>query len=75
MFDTIVNIYREITGDETTKISPKTKINGGLNLSSFGRAQLICEIEDQFDIEFSEEELRSFKTIQNIADCLENKVK
>ena len=75
MFDKIVAIYRDITGDETTEITPKTKINGGLSLSSLGKAQLICEIEDQFDVEFSIDELKSFKTVQNIADCLENKVK
>ena len=75
MFDTIVALYRDITGDETTEITPKTKINGGLRLSSLGIAQLICEIEDEFDIEISANELKSFKTVQNIVDYLEEKIK
>ena len=74
MFDTVVAIYRDITGDETTEITPKTKIND-LKLSSLGKAQLICEIEDRFDIEFSVEDIRSFKSVQNITDCLEKMVK
>jgi len=71
MFDTVVAIYRDITGDETTNITPKTKIHGGLQLSSLGIAQLVCEIEDRFDIEISAKDLQSFKTVQNIVDYLE----
>ena len=75
MFDTIVGIYRDITGDETTQITPKTKINSELRLSSLGIAQLICEIEDEFDIEISANELKKFKTVQDIVDYLEKEVK
>ena len=71
MFDTVVEIYRDITGDETTQITPKTKIHGGLQLSSLGIAQFICEIEDRFDIEISSKDLQSFKTVQDIVDYLE----
>ena len=74
MFDEIVEIYRDITGDETTEITPKTKIHGGLQLSSLGIAQLICEIEDRFDIEITAKDLQSFKTVQNIVDYLEKNV-
>ena len=75
MFDTIVGIYRDITGDETTEITPKTKIKSELRLSSLGIAQLICEIEYQFDIEISANEMKSLKTVQDIVDYLEKKVK
>ena len=75
MFDTFIEIYRDITGDYSTEITPKTKINGGLHLSSLGVAQLICEIEDRFDIEISAKDLKSLKTVQNIVDYLEEKTK
>ncbi len=70
MFETVVEIYRDLTGDYETQISPKTKINE-LSLSSLGVAQFICEIEDRFDLEISAKELRSFKTVQNIVSFLE----
>ena len=75
MIDTIISIYRDISGDYNTIINPKTKIKGGLRLTSLGMAQLICEIEDRFDIEISVSELKSIKTIQDFADYLEKKIK
>ncbi|MBE6741201.1 MAG: acyl carrier protein [Ruminococcaceae bacterium] len=74
MFDDIVELYRDITGDEETEITPKTKVRGGLQLSSLGIAQLICEIEDSYDIELSAGELKSIKTVQDIVDCIEEKL-
>ena len=75
MFDTVVEIYRDMTGDTETEIRPKTKIKGGLPLSSLGMAQLVCEIEDRFDIEISASELKSIKTVQDLVSYLEKKVK
>jgi acyl carrier protein len=74
MFKTIVDIYRDMTGDYTTNIQPKTRIKDGLRLSSLGRAQFICEIEDRFDIEIPLSALKSFKTVQNLVDYLEKNV-
>ena len=73
MLETIVEIYRDITGDCSTEITPKTKIGSELQLSSLGIAQLVCEIEERFDIEFTGKDIRSFKTIQNLLDCIEKK--
>ncbi len=73
MFDKIVEIYRDMTGDDTTEITPKTKVNDELSLSSLGKVQLICEIEDRFDISISGKELKAFKTVQDIVECVEKK--
>ena len=72
MLETIIAIYRDMTGDESTEIRPKTKIKD-LPLSSLGKAQFICEIEDRFDIEISASDLKSFKTVQNLIDYLVKK--
>ncbi|MCR4593447.1 MAG: acyl carrier protein [Clostridiales bacterium] len=74
MFDKIVEIYRDMTGDETTEISPKTRVNDELSLSSLGKVQLICEIEDRFDITISSKELKGIKTVQDIVECVEKKI-
>lgn len=74
MFNTVVEIYRDMTGDYTTNIKPKTKIKDGLRLSSLGRAQFICEIEDRFDIEIPLSALKSFKTVQNLVDYLDKNI-
>ena len=74
MFEKIVEIYRDMTGDYTTEITPKTKINSELSLSSLGKVQLICQIEDHFDIGISSKELKSFKTVRDLVECVEKKV-
>lgn len=74
MFETIVALYRDLTGDYDTEIRPKTKIKDGLHLSSLGKVQLICEIEDHFEIEIPAEDLKSFKTVQSIVDYVEKKI-
>ena len=73
MFDTIVALYRDLTGDYESEIRPKTRIKDGLQLSSFGKVQLICKIEEAFDIEIPSGDLRSFKTVQHIVDYVEKK--
>ena len=74
MFEKIVEIYRDITGDYTTQITPQTKVGSELQLSSLGVAQLVCEIEDIFDIEFTGKDIRSFKTVQDLTECIEKKL-
>ena len=74
MFDEIIELYRKLTGDYESELRPKTKIKDGLHLSSYGLVQLICAIEDKYDIEIPNKDLRSFKTVQNIVDYIEKMV-
>lgn len=71
MLETLKEIYSNITGDYDTEITPKTKIEGGMNLSSLGKVQLICSIEDRFDVEIPVTEIRKFKTVKDLIKFLE----
>ena len=73
MFDQLVRVYRDIVGNEDIELSPKTKVSE-LLLSSLGLIQLVCAIEDEFDIEISNAEMKSFKTVQDVVRVLEKKV-
>ena len=53
MLEQLKAIYFELTGNSDADITPKTKIADGLGLSSLGKVQLVCAIEDHFDIEIS----------------------
>ncbi len=70
MFDKLQQIYNDISGREDIKLDPQMKLND-LELSSLGLVQLICAIEDEFDIEISNKELKSFKSVKNVVDYLE----
>lgn len=70
MFDKLQKLYNEISGREDIKLDPQMKLKD-LELSSLGLVQLICAIEDEFDIEISNKDLKSFKSVKNVVDYLE----
>lgn len=71
MLEILKEIYSDLTGDYDTEITPKTKIEGDLDLSSLGKVQLVCNIEDRFDIEIPVSEIRKFKTVKDLIKYLE----
>lgn len=74
MLEELKAIYLDMTGNEDRDITPKTRIADGLGLSSFGKVQLVCAIEDRFDIEIPNKALASFKTVGDIVKYLEKNV-
>ena len=70
MFDKLQELYNEISGREDIKLDPQMKLKD-LELSSLGLVQLICAIEDEFDIEISNKDLKSFKSVKNVVEYLE----
>lgn len=74
MFEQLVNIYRNIVGNDEVELTPKTKV-ADLMLSSLGLIQLVCAIEDEYDIEITNSEMKSFKTIQDVVRVVEKKLK
>lgn len=71
MLEILKEIYSDLTGDYDTEITPKTKIDSDMDLSSLGKVQLICSIEDRFDVEIPVTEIRKFKTVKDIIKFLE----
>lgn len=74
MLDMLQKIYNSVAGREDIILSTSMKLED-LQLSSLGLIQLVCEIEDTFDIEISNKELRSFKKVKHVVDFLEKKQK
>lgn len=70
MFDKLQELYNEVSGREDIKLDPQMKLKD-LELSSLGLVQLICAMEDEFDIEISNKDLKSFKSVKNVVDYLE----
>ena len=71
MLETLQEIYYELTGNYDIAITPKTKLDKELALSSLGKVHLICAIEDRYDIEIPNAKIRSFKTVQDVITYLE----
>ena len=71
MLKKIEEIFAEVTGIKNPDFTPKTKLSKLSELSSFGVVQLVCEIEDEFDVSIPNSELKKFKTVGDIIKYLE----
>lgn len=74
MFEKLQQLYNEVSGRTDIVLNPQMKLKD-LELSSLGLVQLICAIEDEFDIEISNSSLKGFKSVKNVVDYLEKIVK
>lgn len=63
----------DVLGNQSVMLTPKTKLKN-ISVTSFALVQLICSVEDACDVEISNAELRSFRTVNDILDVLEKKV-
>ena len=71
MLDRIKNVFTEVTGVENPDFTEKTKIEKIPELSSLGMVQLICGIEDEFDVEIPNSVLKKIKTVGDVIKFLE----
>ena len=74
MLEQLQELFNEVAGRTDLTLTPQMRLEQ-LDLSSLGLIQLICAIEDEFDLEISNTELRSFKTVKNVVDYLDKKLK
>lgn len=71
MINRIKTIFIEVTGNTDIVINEKTKLDDSLGMTSLSVIQLICAIEDEFDIEIPNSEIKKFKTVNDILKFLE----
>ena len=71
MLEILREIYSEMTGDYDTVITPKTKIDSEMKLSSLGKVQFVFKLEEKFDIEIPSSAIRKFKTVKDVINFLE----
>lgn len=71
MLERIEKVFSEVTGIKDLEFTPKTKIEKIPGLSSLGVIQLICGLEDEFDIEIPNSVVKKIKTVGDIVKYLE----
>lgn len=74
MLDRISKVFVEITGNDSIVITEKTKIDKKLGLSSLGVVQIICGIEDEFDVEIPNSVIKKLKTVGDLVKYLEENI-
>ena len=66
------NAVDEVLGGNSVALTPKTKLKN-ISVTSFALVQLVCKVEDACDVEISNAEIRSFRTVGDILDCLQKR--
>ena len=68
----IAKVISEELRIDKDKIVPEANVFDDLNFDSLDSVQVILEIEREFDIETTDEEIDSIQTVQDIIDLVEN---
>ncbi len=74
MINRIEKIFTEVTGLTNVEFTEKTRIDKTLNVSSLAKIQLICAIEDEFDIEIPNSQIKKFKTVKDVVEFIEKNI-
>lgn len=74
MIERIKEIILENTELDNIEITRESVLLQDLGLNSLDLMGMICELEDEFDIEISDRDARSFKTVGDVIDFLEKNV-
>ena len=72
MLEKLTKIIREHTGDDSIVIDETTVLISDIGLSSLDVVNLVCAVEDEFDIEIPDRTIKTFKTVGDVMDFIRN---
>lgn len=74
MLETIRNIIQEYLNDESVIIEPKSVLSADLGIDSYEFVDIICTLEEKYDLDIEERVFKKFRTVQDIINYLEENV-
>ena len=66
MLEKLTNIIREHTGDNSIEINQDMDLKADLGLNSLDLVNLACVVEDEFDIEIPDRNIKDFRTVKDV---------
>ncbi len=72
--ETLTKVFRTVFDDPTLTIAPETTANEVDGWDSLSHVNLILAVENQFDIEFKQKEVVSFRNVGDLLACIERKL-
>ena len=70
MFEKIRDVISEKIGIDKEKITMESSFVGDLNIDSISMIDLIMELEDEYGIEFDEDDADNIKTIADVIEYI-----
>lgn len=70
MLEKLTEIIREQTGDDTITINRDSVLLADLGINSFDLINLVCVLEDEFEVEIPDRVIGDFKTVGDVMDYI-----
>lgn len=74
MLEKLTLLVREYTNNNALVLSKDMSIIKDLDVNSLDLVNLVVLIEDEFDVEIEDEEIKNLKTISDVMICIEAKL-
>ena len=71
MLEKLTHIIREQTGNESITISRNSVLLADLGMNTFDLINLVCVLEDEFEVEIPDRVIDEFKTIGHVIDFIQ----
>lgn len=72
MLEQLKAIALKAMEDKNIEITENSRLLADLKLNSLDLVNLVCEVEDEFDIEIPDKKLKSLITIKDVIDFIES---
>lgn len=71
MIKRIEKVFSEVTGRDDLEFTEKTRLDKNFDFTSLSFIQLICGLEDEFDIDIPNSAVKKIKTVGDVVKFLE----
>lgn len=70
MIEKLKYILAEYKGTDDFELNENMSLIGDLGLNSLDLVELVCRIEDKFDIEIPDRDIKNFKTVKDVLEYI-----
>jgi len=74
VYENLNEVFREVFDNEEIQLTPETTSDDIEGWDSLSHVNLIIAVEMKFNIEFTQQEIRSFANVGEMAACIEKKL-
>lgn len=71
MLDRLIAIIQDKTNVDPSTITKESVLLSDLGMNSMELVQLVCDVEDEFDVEIPDRTIRTLKTVGDLISFLE----
>ena len=74
MIKRIEKVFSEVTGRDDLNFTEKTRLDKNFDFTSLSFIQLICGLEDEFDIDIPNSAVKKIKTVGDVVKFIEKNI-